>query len=811
MTAVGSHWSPLPAALRRGRIGAASLTQAVLATSEHTLPLVMATESAASASDPGLITLLERFLKPHTLAAALLLCAPFAQAQDAAAPAAAGIPVGDIPVGDVPRLQGEIVIDGNPDDAAWAGALVQTIDYEIQPGDNLPAPVKTMVRIGYTEDALYLAYDAKDPDPSQIRANLRDRDTAFSDDWVGVFLDTFNDERRGYELIVNPFGVQSDLINDATTGNEDASWDGLWSSAGRMTADGYQVEIRIPFSTLRFRNGDGPKQWGISLFRNYPRDKRHQLSSHRVPRESNCFVCEWPTYTGMAGVKQGRNIEVVPTLTMGKLQTRDHAGGAWQSAETSIEPGVDVSWTPSPNMTLNATLNPDFSQVETDQLQLDFNSSFALYYEEKRPFFMEGADYFTTPLDVLYTRQIADPDFGLRVTGRSGGNAYGAIIARDATTQVLVPGVQRDGIAFLDQEANVAVARYRYDLNAETSVGAIGTFRKGNDYSNNVAGMDARWKSDAHTVSAQFLHSQSEYPQEIVDIYAGELGADATPSGNAWQVDYEFGNRYWNFEANHVDVDPGFRADLGFMTQVGYDRSLVGGQRVWYRDGKSVHKISLYGDYDITHRFDGELLERELEFQLAFQGKKQSQFGIAPLIRKRYWNGRLHDEHNINVYANYRPTGRLQLGTYINVGRLLDLVEGEVGQRALLGLWGNAAIGRGVNIEWEGNTQRMRRDGGIAFEATMMDVRMGWQFTPQQRLRLTLQGSEVLRNQSRYSREINETARNWAGQLVYSYKLNPRTALYAGATYGAFMDDDNLELFGNTRSVFLKLSYGWQP
>ena len=290
--------------------------------------------------------------KPHALAAALLLCAPFAHAQQGTAES------GMIPGGRIPQLQGEIAIDGVLDDAAWAGALVQEIAYEINPGDNVAAPVKTTVRIGYTKDALYLSYRALDPDPASIRAHLRDRDSAFSDDWVGVFMDTFDDQRRGYELIVNPLGVQADLINDATTGNEDASWDGLWSSAGRMTADGYQVEIRIPFSTLRFRNGDGPKQWGISLFRNYPRDKRHQLSSHRVPRESNCFVCEWPTYTGMAGVKQGRNIEVVPTLTMGKLQTRDHAGGAWQSAETSIEPGVDVSWTPSPNMTLNATLNP---------------------------------------------------------------------------------------------------------------------------------------------------------------------------------------------------------------------------------------------------------------------------------------------------------------------------------------------------------------------------------------------------------------------------------------------------------------------
>lgn len=736
--------------------------------------------------------------KPHALAAALLLCAPFAHAQQGTAES------GMIPGGRIPQLQGEIAIDGVLDDAAWAGALVQEIAYEINPGDNVAAPVKTTVRIGYTKDALYLSYRALDPDPASIRAHLRDRDSAFSDDWVGVFMDTFDDQRRGYEMIVNPLGVQADLINDATTGNEDASWDGLWSSAGRITAEGYEVEMRIPFSTLRFRNGGGDKRWGISLFRNWPRDKRHQLASHKVPRESNCFLCEWTKYEGMAGVQQGRNIEVVPTLTMGKSQSRTAPGTAWESGDSSIEPGVDVSWAPSPNMTLNATLNPDFSQVETDQLQLDFNSSFALFFQEKRPFFLEGADYFTTPFDVLYTRQIADPDFGLRVTGRNGGNAYGAIVARDATTLVLVPGVLGSGFTELAQKANVAVGRYRYDLNEHTSIGAIGTFRAGDDYANNVAGVDARWQKGVHTASAQFLHSQSEYPQGIVDAYKGELGDDPTPSGNAWRTQYSFSNRNWNANLQHWQIDPGFRADLGFMGQVGYDKSVVGGGYSWFRDGKSVNRINLSGDWDITHRYDGQLLEREFEFQLGFQGQKQSQFGIAPLTRTRFWRGAMFNEHNINLYGNFRPFADLQLGTYMNFGQQLDLRAARTGRRAMVGTWGNANLGRGFNAEWDFSKQRLRRDGGTAFDASVADLRMGWQLDPRQRLRLTLQGSEL----HRFDDLVD---RNYAAQVVYSYKINPRTALYTGASYGSMLDSDTLELFGGTRSVFLKLSYGWQP
>ena len=203
-------------------------------------------------------------------------------------------------------------------------ALVQEIAYDIQPGDNTPAPAKTTVRIGYTSDAIYFAFHATDPDPSQIRAHLRDRDAAFNDDWVGVFMDTFNDNRRGYELIVNPYGVQADLIRDETNTNnqEDASWDGLWESAGQLTAEGYDVEIRIPFSTLRFPTGGGEQTWGISLFRNWPRDKRHQLTSHKVPRESNCFQCEWGKYQGMAGAQQGRDLKTVYRETMDAVRPK---------------------------------------------------------------------------------------------------------------------------------------------------------------------------------------------------------------------------------------------------------------------------------------------------------------------------------------------------------------------------------------------------------------------------------------------------------------------------------------------------------
>ena len=722
-------------------------------------------------------------------------------------------PASYVPGGRIPLLQGDIIIDGKLDDAAWQGALVQEIHYDINPGDNTEAPVFTSVRLGYSTDALYISFHALDSDPAAIRAHLRDRDATLKDDWVGVFLDTFDDNRRGYELIVNPLGVQSDLIRDETNidNQEDESWDGLWSSAGRLTGQGYDVEMRIPFSTLRFPTGGQDQTWGISLFRNYPRDKRHQLTSHKSPRDSNCFQCEWASYQGMAGAQQGRNLEIVPTLTMSKTEARDVAGDAWRNADSEIEPGLDLSLSPAPSMTLNATLNPDFSQVETDQLQLDINDSFALFNQEKRPFFLEGADYFTSQFNVLYTRQIADPDAGLRLTGRTDSGAYGAIAARDASTLVLVPGVLGSSFEQLDQAATVAVGRYRHNIGQHASIGAIGTYREGDDYFNKVGGVDARWQQGSHTATAQILRSGSEYPLDIVARYSGELGDDATPAGNAWRADYEFSNRNWDLEASHVDIDPGFRADLGFMGQVGYDKSTVGASRTFYRDGKSVNRISFGGDYDFTHRYDGQLMEREWEASIDADGPKQSFFQLHGLTRKRFWRGQLFDERFVDVRGEFRPLADLFLGAYLSAGRLLDLTAARTGRRHMIELWGNANIARSVKLEWEFTHQRMRRDGGTAFRTTVGNATGSWQFNPRQRLRLTLQGSEVLREQALYVDPVNEKARDWAAQLVYSYKLTPRTAVYAGGSYGAFMDDDNPDMFGNARSVFMKVSYGWQP
>ena len=216
---------------------------------------------------------------------------------------------------DLPHTGAEITIDGIIDDAGWADANRFDVDIETRPGENTPSPVKTVAFLVEDGENLYVAFDAKDPDATKIRAYLRDRDSAWNDDFVGIAIDTYGDERRAFEFFVNPLGVQMDLTNDDVNKNEDASWDAIWDSAGRISDSGFVVEIRIPLSQLRFPRVDGKQTWGIDLLRFYPRDHRYRLSNNEQNRNVNCYLCQLQKIQGLENAEPGRDLEIAPTLT----------------------------------------------------------------------------------------------------------------------------------------------------------------------------------------------------------------------------------------------------------------------------------------------------------------------------------------------------------------------------------------------------------------------------------------------------------------------------------------------------------------
>jgi hypothetical protein len=756
---------------------------------------------ADTAAAPPIRSRTATMRRTHTRKAALLAAGLAWLA--IAAPAAATLRIAELGAAAAPG-EPAVIVDGQLDDPAWQSATRIELAYENNPGDNTAAGVRTTALMFHTGDALYLAFRAEDPDPAAIRAFLRDRDALYEDDFVGIQIDTFDDQRRAYEMFVNPFGVQADGLFDETRNVGDASWDGLWSSAGRITGEGFETEMRIPFSTLRFPAGAVPRRWGLRLMRIRPRDYLYVYFDRPRPRGAACNLCTMGKLEAPSGIRGGRGLEIVPTLTVGHAQRRE--AGAWRSLDDArIEPGLDVVWTPSPDLAFGGTLNPDFSQVESDTARLDPTSNFALFFPEKRPFFLEGSDYFNMPLNAVYTRQIADPDLGLRATGRSGRHAYSVIAARDATTTLLLPGALGSELRVLDAPNDALIARYRHDLAGRASIGALATYRQGEDYRNALLGVDLRWLHGPHTLDAQWLRSASRYPAGIRD-------EDPRIAGHAGLVEYRYSDSRWTARLHHTRIGSGFAADLGFIGQVDFRRSVVGGSRSWYgAPGAALNKIVLSGDWRITRDTGGALLERQAEAGLSVSGPLQATYALSALARTRAWDGRLFDERWGSASATLTARPGLKLSMGLRAGEQLDLVAARIGQ---VREWQPAMVldaGRGVSLHLSHLRQRLHRDGDVAFDVQVLDARFGWQFDPRQRLRLSLQSIDMRRDPARYLGPVASRERAIGAQLIYSYRIDPRTGLYAGYAHAGFSDAAGEDLSDRSRSLFLKLSYAWLP
>ncbi len=342
----------------------------------------------------------------------------------------------------IARAAGPITIDGELDDPGWQGAMRVDTWYETNPGDNLPAKLKNVGYLAYDDKFLYAGFSFADPNPSKIRAPFADRDnvSGSSTDYGGLILDTRGEAKNAILFLATPRGIQYDAFTDDSS-SEDSSPDWHWEAAGKITKEGWQLEIRIPFSSLRYPKADLQK-WNVLLYRNYPRDFRYQMFSAKLPRDENCFICHSNPLAGLQGLPRGGNLIVAPYVTAKEEAVpRDGTGSPLVNQPVKVDGGLDVKWTPNAVTAIDGTINPDFSQVESDVAQLTANQRFALLYPEKRPFFLEGIDLFATPIQAVYTRTITAPRWGARVTGKLGGTSYTALVTEDkGGGSVILPG-----------------------------------------------------------------------------------------------------------------------------------------------------------------------------------------------------------------------------------------------------------------------------------------------------------------------------------------------------------------------------------
>ena len=734
--------------------------------------------------------------RPQFIFALAILTAATANAQDASRL-------------DIPRTATAPVIDGRVDADEWAGAARVEVNIEYEPADNVPADVRAEALIMEDGETLFIAFVADDPDTERIRAYFKDRDAIRDDDWMAVVLDTFNDQRRAYTFTVNPLGVQADAIYDDVNGRQDDSWNAIWDSAGQIIEQGYSVELAIPFKQLRFSDSTTAQTWGIDFTRQYPRDQVTRISSSPRDRDISCYLCQIAKADGFDDLERSRNLEIIPTVTADSSRDRPAGAGDWLDSNGS-EAGLDVRWGITPDMYLNATLNPDFSQVEADSPQLNVNNTFALFFPERRTFFLDGSDYFETQQNLVHTRTIAEPEYGAKLTGKSGANTFGLLAANDRSTSFIIPGSLRSRTASLGETASdVAIGRYRRDILRNSTFGALVTDRRGSGYRNTVMSLDTVLRpTDQDSISVQAMRSRSSYPGQI----QRDFGQQADIAGNNLFLEYNHADRRWDWRVGYFDVGEDFRADLGFINRVDYKHVVTTVGHTWRWDGDGFFsRIRFAADWDRTEDQSGLKLEEETEFFLNMNGPMQSFLNGLFGGSKTYWNGRYFNEQFNQVQIGFSPSTDLTLGMRIRIEDVVDFANTRLGKSTRYGPQMRYQWGRHLQLDFEHTIQQFDVDGGRLFTARLTGLRSIWQFDTRSALRFTLQHSDTERSRQLYTFPVRKLQRELTTQLLYSFKLNAATRFFIGYSDAGFRDDRYESLINTNRTWFAKLSYAWLP
>lgn len=476
---------------------------------------------------------------------------------------------------DLPRVESApMELDGRLSEPEWEQAAVLTGFTQFEPAEGAAASEHTEVLVFYTPQALYVAVRARAQDPSRIRATLADRDNIARDDHIQITLDTFLDRRRAYVFSVNPLGVQQDGVYSEGGGRRrgdqiDLSPDFLFHSRGRLTPEGYAVEVRIPLKSLKFPSAS-TLSWGLNVTRHIAATGATE-SWAPLSRSNPQLLAQSGTLQGLRDLRPGRLVELNPVAT-GKREGATHEGAFGRGG---FEPdlGMNLRVGLTSNLTLDATVNPDFSQVEADAGQIATNERFALFFPEKRPFFLEGADIFATMEPLVYTRSIVDPIAGTKLTGKVGALSVGYLGALDEspldrTTFTYAPEPER---------ALFQVVRLQRDVGAGSSLGAVFTDREAGSEFNRVAAVDGRLRFRS-VYSLQFQAAGSWTRAWAPEAGAADsvlLGgspvavAPADRTGHLLAGALDRTGRSWGFRAQVKDVPDGFRAHSGFVRRTG--------------------------------------------------------------------------------------------------------------------------------------------------------------------------------------------------------------------------------------------------
>ena len=745
---------------------------------------------------------------------------------------------------EIPRFDSAVVIDGNLSEGVWNRAARLTGFSQYQPVDGRPADEPTEVLVWYAPDAIYFGIKAREIHGNVVRATHANRDNIDSEDQVQILLDTDNSRQIAFLFGVNPYGVQQDGTRSAQfsggaggpsatgggfrtinplEGSVDLNPDYFFESKGRLVEGGYEVEVRIPFKSLRYQDAR-IQSWGIHLLRRVQHSGFQDTWAPAVRANAN-FLAQSGTLDGLHDLRRGLVLEATPTMTARADRSPGVGDGGYRQ---KAELGGDVRWGIRQNLTLNGTINPDFSQVEADVGQVLLNERFALFYPEKRPFFLDGLELFDSPNQLIYTRQIVAPLGGVKLTGKVGGTNVASMIVADDR---VYSWENRHSPLF-------GVSRLRYDFGSSNTLGAVLTTREDGASYSRVAAGDFR-----------FYHSKLYFAQfQVAGSWSDSLRNRL--KGSIVQGDWDRTGRAWGFHYTLRSLDPGFRAAAGFVNRTGiiegraFNRlsfygaqgallqtmsTFFGWNRIWNNRGaghglaESSESITpsatLRGGWQLGgavsrayFAFD-PVLYSGLTVQRSIGTVTDTSGFLVPQPEKDQWSGSL---------SVTTPTFRMFTGAAsITTGRVPIFREAAPGSSSRISATINIRPTTALRstLQFSRLTIGRRLDGSRFSSETIPRLKVEYQVSPPIFVRLVGQyaarSRSALRDRNGNPILVNgvldagETLNQFSTDWLFSYRPVPGTLLYLG--YGSTLEEPREFRFQNlqrTRDGFFgKISY----
>ncbi len=705
-----------------------------------------------------------------------------------------------------------VKIDGVLDEEVWEICQTASNFVEIEPGDNLPAVVNTEVKMTYDEDYLYIAFICYDDRISKLRANLSDRDKMYQDDFVGILLDTYNDHKQAYEIFLNPYGIQGDGI--WTKQGEEMNFDMLYDAEAKIYKDKWIVELAVPFKSLRFPDED-EQQWGVHIIRTRPRESRTQFSWAKVSRDNSEFLSQAGILKGFKKLKKGKQLELLPFVIGSQYGFRDDPGdpgSPFRNEKVKGDIGIGIKYGFSSNLTGEISFNPDFSQVESDAAQINVNSSSAVFYPEKRPFFLDGANIFNSYINVVYTRMMNNPLYTAKLIGKIGDVDVGYLMGYDQSTPFIIPTKYGSDFVQTDLKSFGNALRLKKSLKGSSFIGFIGTDHETGDSYNRVAGFDGSFNfADMYYFNWEAL---GYFTREINDtgIYTNNtvINSKGNDAGFNGENLLGFGgtfslvrsSRHWNGEIFMNIAPPEARRELGYMAKNDFRELGIWQGYTIYPKNSVVLRFEPNFNGGVQYDYSGRIKEQWLIPQFFIQFKHQINLsgGFLAVNNENYYDVYHKNVQrgwlNMNINTVSNATG----GAFLEIGKYIVRFE----EPSYVGWGWNAEAWLTVkplhNLVLENNYSYFElskeRGGEKLYTGYIFRNKTSFQFTRKFFLRLVVQ--------------YDSFSKSFDIDPLLSYKWNPFTIFYIGSTHN-LADIGSSQNYGRfietRRQFFAKFQY----